>query len=220
MSEIFDHDNFYYKVRWQNGEGERWNGAYYYSREIVRNIIPNVDTDRNWVTAHSPTYSFDHSVFFIHNNLEPDRYSWLWEFEDQVLVCGAPETVGKVKHLGKAIYLPLSIDTKEVRRYKLPKEERHGTCFVGRPTKAAEADIPEGTDILSGLQREELLPLLAQYEKAYAIGRCAIEARCLGLEVLPYDPRYPDPKFWKVSDNLPAARRLQKMLDEIDGIQR
>ena len=44
-----------------------------------------------------------------------------------------------------------------------------------------------------------------------------IEAKVLGCEILPYDPRFPDPERWKVLDNRDAAVILQKQLDLIDG---
>ena len=93
-----------------NGPG-RWNGAFYYSQEIVNNIIPNVKTDRNWITINVPGVACDHSVVFIHNNKTPEAYGWLSKYKDLVLVCGVPETCEKVSGLGKAVYLPLSIDT-------------------------------------------------------------------------------------------------------------
>lgn len=217
MPEIIDHEFPYYAMRWENGGAERWNGAYYYSREIREGIIPNVETDRNWILVNQATYGFDHSIVFVHNNRDIDHYSWLRGYDDLVLVCGVPQTVEKVAHLGRAVYLPLSIDVGYVKRFRLPKEERSGTCFVGRPTKVAEFRVEGDVDVITGMPREEMLPVLARYERAYAVGRCALEAKCLGLEVLPYDPRYPDPSLWKVSDTSTAARRLQRILDGIDG---
>ena len=58
---------------------------------------------------------------------------------------------------------------------------------------------------------------MAEYRRVYAVGRCAIEAKCLGCEVLPFDPRYPDPELWQVLDNKDAAAILQKELEKIDG---
>ena len=66
------------------------------------------------------------------------------------------------------------------------------------------------------MPREDLLPRLAVYKRCYAVGRCAIEAKILGCDILPYDRRFPDPSIWQVLDNLEAARILQEKLDEID----
>ena len=63
------------------------------------------------------------------------------------------------------------------------------------------------------MPRERLLKKMAQYKKIYAVGRTAIEARALGCEILPYDPRFPDVDRWKVIDNLEAAKMLQEELD-------
>lgn len=74
----------------QNGIPSTWNGAYYYSCEIVKNIIPRVETDRNWVTINAMGMCKDHSIVFIHNNTRPQLYDWLKDYKDLVLVCGIP----------------------------------------------------------------------------------------------------------------------------------
>lgn len=58
---------------------------------------------------------------------------------------------------------------------------------------------------------------MAEYRRVYATDRCAIEAKILGCEILPFDPKHPDPEKWEVLDNLEAAYILQKKLDLIDG---
>ncbi len=196
----------------------KYNGALYYSQEICENIIPNVKTDRNWITVNIKGYGADHAIVFVHSNLTPKVYDWLKRYKDLVLVCGIPETVEKVSYLGKAIYLPLSIDVDHVKQFCVPEDERSGTAFVGRESKARYegARIPPGTDYLCNMPRDQLLRKMAHYKSVYAVGRCAIEAKALGLEVLPYDPRYPDPDVWKVVDNKDAAEMLQTMLDDID----
>lgn len=210
---IYDHtDPEYAKTLEQQGL-ERYNGAYYYSVEIVRNIIPNVSTDRNWVTVNQFGHCFDHSIVFIHNNRYLDAYTWLRQYRDLVLVCGVPSTCQKVAHLGVPVYLPLSVDVAEVSRYRRPKTR--DTAYFGRPMKAV--NLPDGTDVIGGVPREEMLEQMAGYRRVYAVGRCAIEARVLGCEVLPYDPRYPNPDVWKVLDNAEAAVILQRLLDEADG---
>lgn len=210
---IISHESPLYRLRWERSGDDRHNGAYYYSREIVRNIVPRVRTDRNWVTIHSPGECLDHSIVFIHNNLRPDRYDWMSALDDLVLVCGVPSTCGKVSHLGRAVYLPLSVDVAEVEGYRRPKDR--GTAYVGRAGKRGDVEL--GCDLIEGLPRDELLEQMARYERVYAVGRCAIEARVLGCEVLPYDERFPDPSVWQVVDNADAARMLQAMLDEMGG---
>lgn len=215
---VINHDHSAYRRRWKIAGKNRFNGAFYYSKEICRNIIPNVDTDRNWITVNLPGIGADHSVIFIHNNLHPENYDWLSKYDDIVLVCGVPETVEKVSHIGKTIYLPLSIDVEYVQQFRIPEEEMAGAAFVGRPSKRMleGVTLPPGIPYLEGMSRPLLLPAMARYKQVYAVGRTAIEAKALGCEVLPYDPRFPDPDRWQVIDNLEAARILQLKLDEID----
>ena len=47
---IIDHTHPDYVAKWKTLGEDKYNGAYYYSKEIVKNIIPNVKTDRNWIT--------------------------------------------------------------------------------------------------------------------------------------------------------------------------
>lgn len=217
---IINHDNKEYRRRWNLAGDDRYNGAYYYSREICKNIIPNVKTDRHWVTINTEGMCYDHAIVFIHNNLYPEIYDWLKDFDDLVLVCGVPDTVKKVEPLGKAIYLPLSIDVKFVKSFSVrPEEHMKPAAFAGRAEKAKRhyASLPEKIDYLAGIPRPELLQEMAWYKTIYAVGRTAIEAKALGCTVKAYDERYPDPDMWEVLDNLEAAKILQKKLDEIDG---
>ena len=218
---IINHQNPVWR-RKQSGFGKNaHNGAKYYSQEICERIIPNVKTNRNWVTVNVPGLACDHAIVFIHSNINAGHYEWLSKYKDLVLVCGIPETVEKVSHLGTAIYLPLSIDVDYVKRFALPEEKRSGVAYVGREAKTRYDGVrlPWGIDHLEGMPRDELLMKMAQYESVYAVGRTALEAKALGLNVLPYDPRFPDPSIWEVMDNLEAAKILQEKIDEIDGGQ-
>ena len=194
----------------------RFNGAFYYSQEICRYIIPAVATDRNWVTINIPGIGVDHSIVFIHNNLHPENYDWLSKYDDLILVCGVPETVDKVSRLGKAVYLPLSVKVSEVEKFRCKKTEE--VCYVGRKGKRTNIPFPTNTHFIEGLPREQLLRRVAKYRKAYSIGRCAIECRVLGCEILPYDERFPDPGIWQIVDSSQAAEILQKQIDEVDGV--
>lgn len=217
---IIDHTHPAYIEKWKVCGQNRFNGAFYYSQEIVKNIIPNVETDRNWITVNIPPNGCDHAIVFIHNNLHPDRYEWLNRYKDLILVCGVPETCEKVANLGKAIYLPLSVDKEYVKQFKQPKEERRGAAFAGRSAKKKKelaVDLSDDIDHLSGIEREELLRKMAHYDTIYAVGRTAIEAKILGCKLKAYDPRYPKVGIWKPLDNLDAAEMLQQMLNEIDG---
>ena len=196
----------------------RFNGAYYYSQEIVRNIIPSVQTNRNWVTVNVGACPA-HSIFFVHNNLNIELYEWLRNVDDVVLVCGLKDTVEKVSHLGKAIYLPLSIDVEEVRKYKRPKSEMAGEAFAGRPSKRTmDGVVLPNVVYIENLERSVFLHTISRFEYIYAVGRTAIEAKALGCKIKPYDPRFPKVSQWKVLDNKDAAKILQERLNNIDRI--
>lgn len=212
---IIDHNDELYRQRWQTLEKNKYNGAFYYSKEIVQNIIPNVTTDRNWITINSKGHGIDHAIVFVHNNLHPENYEWLKEYEDLILVCGIEETCEKVSHIGTPVYLPLSIDLRYISQFKTRKTKQ--ICFAGRKSKHSGIKLPRGIDYIQGIKRQEFLKEIAKYRKVYAVGRVAIEAAALGCEILPYDPRFPDTSIWKVLDNREAAKMLQKELDRIDG---
>ncbi len=213
---IIDHNHPSYRSRWKASGANRWNGAFYYSKEIVKNIIPFVETDRNWMTINTPGYGCDHSIVFIHNNLHPEHYDWLKQYDDLILVCGIPETCVKMTHLGTPVYLPLSVDVQQVKTFSKPEKTKE-MAFVGRKAKRAKIIFPEGTDYIEGVSRQEMLGLMADYRKVFAVGRTAIEAKILGCEILPYDPRFPNPDRWKIVDNREAAVILNRVLKEIDG---
>lgn len=215
---IIDHTHPEYIRKWQNAGLNQFNGAYYYSQEIVENIIPNIETDRNWITVNVKGVGCDHAIMFIHNNLYASNYDWLrfYGYKDLVLVCGIPETVEKVSHLGKAIYLPISVDVDYVKQFRTEKTKE--AAFVGRPSKKKYGELPDGIDYLEGLPREELLKRMAEYKTVYAVGRCAIEAKILGCKLKAYDERFPKVSRWKVLDNMDAVKILQEQLDQIDGV--
>ena len=181
---IIDHTHPDYLRKWRNAGLNQFNGAYYYSKEIVENIIPNVETDRNWITVNVKGVGLNHAIVFIHNNLHPENYEWLkfYGYKDLVLVCGIPETCEKVAHLGKAIYLPISVDVDYVKQFRV-EEKTKGSAFVGRPAKKKYGKLPDGIDYLEGLPRDELLKAMAEYKNVYAVGRCAIEAKILGCKL-------------------------------------
>lgn len=216
MAIIIDHDHPAYRRKWNAAGANKWNGAFFYSKEIVRTIIPRVRTDRNWITVRVPGIACDHAIVFVHNNNRPDLYDWLADYDDLVLVCGIKETAAKVKHLGKTIVLPLSIDLEQVQQYA-GVEKTKEAAFVGRPNKRRGVQFPEQVDFLEGLPRTKLLPMMAEYKRIYGVGRVALEAKALGCKVMPYDERFPNPRRWKLLDNKDAAKILQEKLDKIDG---
>lgn len=211
---IIDHTSYEYQRAWRSMDMNRHNGAYYYSIEIVNNFIPNIKTDRNWITLNTPHICYDHSIVFIHNNLNPQIYEWLKEYDDLVLVCGIKETCEKVREYGTPIYVPLSVDVEEVKKHVRPKTRK--TAFVGRRPKRKDTLFGDDIDIIENLERSELLSKMAEYEEIFAVGRTAIEGKILGCKILPYDERFPDPNIWVVRDNSEAVYILQKELDKIE----
>lgn len=219
---ILDHtEPNYARKRNSLGNG-KYNGAYYYSREIVKNIIPNVKTDRNWVTVRLSDCKDhpDHAIVFIHNNRNPNYYRYLKEYKDVVLVCGLQSTADNMRfYSDKVIYLPLSVDVEAVKRYRV-KNKTKEVAYAGRLIKLNYANnrVPSGVDILSGMPQSKLLREMAKYKKVYTSGRTAIQAKILGCEVLPHETNFPDPSIWKILDNKDAAKILQHKLNLIDGV--
>lgn len=198
------------------------NGAYYYALEIENNIAPLLKTERPIdALAFRGNMSADHAIVFLHHNLMHDEvYGWLNRYEDQILVCSVPATYEWAVSSGhKAILLPLSVDVDYVKQFKCKK--KYGACYAGNIWKFKREYIkkyvPDGVDFQpKDIEREELLRFIAPYRQCYAVGRCAIEAKILGCEVLVCDDRYPDPDYWEVLSNEDAAVMLQKQLDKID----
>lgn len=224
MSEIIGVDNRNYIAYRKAFPEGRYNGAYYYAKEIEENIIPLVKTDRNWdCLGMRQTPHFDHSIIFLHHNLNFDQvYKWLKKYKDIVLVASSKITYKAAQDAGyKVIYLPLSVDVEYVRQFKTKKTKR--ACYAGNRWKFKDTDlakyVPGYVDYPpANLPREELLKFMAPYKECYAIGRCAIEAKILGCKIKKCDSRYPDVRYWKIVDNRNAAKKLQNELNKIDGI--
>ena len=212
---IYDHTIGPYHAMWKLSGKNKYNGAYYYSKEIVNNIIPKIKTKRSWVTINSYPICEDKAIVFIHENVDTNIYNWLSKYNDLILVCGLESTCEKVKHLGTPIYLPLSVDIKEVEKYKVKKKTKK-IAYIGREEKRSDI-LPKDIDFIENLPREEFLTEIAKYEQVYAVGRCAIEAKILGCEILHYDNRFKEDFEWDILDNKDAAKMLQEKLDLIDG---
>jgi hypothetical protein len=209
---VIDHNHSEYRHRWRLAGADRFNGAYFYSKEIAEHIIPNINTRRHWVTINIEGACADHSIVFIHDNMNPSVYDWLKDYKDLVLVCGVPSTCEKVAHLGKPVYLPLSIDVDEVTAHRHEKTKQR--AFAGRKDKMTYKCTD--CDIISEMPRSMFLDELSRYREVYAVGRVALEAKALGCKILQYDDRFMDVDFWQVLDNADVVPILQKELDEID----
>lgn len=213
---IIDHNHPEYLERWRELGAGKHNGCYYYSQEIVKNIIPRVKTNRGWNTVGREVSDMhDGMIVFLHDNFTPWHYNWLKKYNDLILVCSSRYTANSVKFWGKTILLPMSIDTEYVKKFKTDKTK--DTCFVGNKwvIDNCHTEIPDGVDFFSSMPRDKLLKAVAPYRKAYAIDRCAQECQVLGCELIHIKTGYGCDSF-DVLDNRDAATLLQEKLDKID----
>lgn len=216
---IIDHTHpEYLELRKKSGKG-KYNGCYYYSKEIVENIIPRVTTNRDWNTVGKDIAGMhDGMIVFLHDNSTPWNYAWLKKYKDLILVCSSRYTQNSVKFSGCTILLPMSIDTEYVKQFKVDKKTKD-TCFVGNVwvrENLTTRDIPDKVDFFSSMPREKLLKEVTKYRRALAIDRCAQECQVLGCELLPLETRYGCDST-EVLDNRGAAKILQAELDKIEG---
>ena len=207
----------------ENTRNTHDNGAYWYSVELCKYIIPKIRTSRPWFTIKIGDMCLDHAIYFIHSNLRLEKYAFLKEYKDIIAVCGTPETAEAMKeYVDHTVYLPLSVNVSFVQQFQQEKKDRT-VCYAGRSGKPgielvkalAHPDIP---DMLCDMPRKQLLSELGHYRYVFAVGRTAIEAKILGCHILPYDIRYPDPSFWQVISNQEAIPMLQAALDTIDMV--
>lgn len=214
---IIDHNHpEYAKIRAKIPKG-KYNGCWYYSNEIVDNIIPRVKTTRDWNTVGRELSGMhDGMIVFLHDNSTPWHYDWLKKYKDLVLVCSSEYTAKSVAYSGHIILLPMSIDTEYVKQFRTEKTK--DICFVGNEWVMCNtfSEIPDNVDFFSSMPREELLKEVAKYKRAYAIDRCAQEVQVLGCELLPIKTSYHCDSF-EVLDNRDAAKLLQQELDKIGG---
>lgn len=217
---IIDHTHpEYIALRKKTGNG-KYNGCYYYSEEIVKNIIPRVKTWRDWNTVGRDLDGMhDHMIVFLHDNATTWHYDWLHKYKDLVLVCSSKFTRDSVIYSGHTILLPMSIDTEYVKQFRTKKTK--DICFAGNKWVKENLTDPSvlvtgKVDFFSSLPREELLKEIAKYKRAICIDRVAQEAKVLGCELVPVDTRYHCDNVGKVVDNREAAEILQKELDKLD----
>lgn len=164
------------------------NGAHYYAKEIEDLILPNIQSNAFVVTAGGsiqPRKVPDGCVFVCHHNVMPvEVYG---EFFDRGIlwVCSKPSTVDKLRAAGeKVVYIPLSIDTQYVEKFKA--EKTRDIAFVGNFwnfKKNYIDSLPLNVHHVGGLPREDLLREMAKYKTVIAEGRCNMEAQVLGCEV-------------------------------------
>ena len=221
MNKIFSHLSPEYVEHCKTYNIVPDNGAFYYSKEILDNIIPKIKTERNWVLVNIPDCCWDNSIVFIHNNKNPERYSWLEKYKNLIIVCSNYKTLRYMCELFPkfhCILIPLSIDCEYVERFKTKRKTKK-TAYYGRLEKCPQ-DILEDDSItkIYGKDREKNLKEVAKFKTVYSIGRCQLEAKCLGCKVICHEGEY-DNLYWKLLDNKEIIPELQRLLNEIDKEQ-
>ena len=216
MARIFSHLN----QEWIDTHVGVNNGAFWYSKELLENIVPKIKTDRGWCLINVDNQCEDRMIVFIHNNAHPESYYWLANYKDLILVCSQLKTLKTMIEMFPkfhCILLPLSIDTEYVKKFKV-KRKTKDTALLGRLVKCPK-DIMENDKIvkLGNGSRDDLLKQVAKFKNVYAIGRCALEAKCLGCKVTSHKGEYKGVDF-KLLDNSEVIPILQKRLNEIDGV--
>lgn len=193
------------------------NGAHIYSQLICKYFVPNIITNRNWVTINCGK-AVDNSIVFIHSNLNTEKkYAYLKDYKNLILVCSQKSTCKAVENLGKTLYLPLSIDLEYINSFRCNTKDRQ-CCYAGRKGKCGMDSLPKQIDYLYDISHEELLSRMAHYLYVYAVGLTALEAKALGCNVLPYDQRFPDPSVWVVKDIKQMIAEFQKALDNLENV--
>lgn len=206
--QIISHKDKNYKMPCENG-------AHIYSQLICKYFVPNIITNRNWVTINCGK-AVDNSIVFIHSNLNTEKkYSFLKDYKNLILVCSQKYTCKAVENLGKTLYLPLSIDLDYIKCFRSNIKDRQ-CCYAGRRGKCGMNSLPKNIDYLYDISHEELLTRMAHYLYVYAVGLTALEAKALGCNVLPYDQRFPDPSVWIVRDIKQMISEFQNALDKIE----
>lgn len=193
------------------------NGAYWYSKDLIERIVPYIKTKRDWVLINVKNKCVDRAIVFIHECRDFDYYDWLKPYKDLILVCSHPIVIEKlIEKFPKfhIIYIPLSIDVDYVKQFKAKRKTRKAAYF-GRLAKCPHDILEDDTiDKIYGKERDELLKQVAKYKTIYANGRCAIEAKALGCEIInPYN----EIREVNVIDNKEVINELQRLLNEIDG---
>lgn len=211
-------------VRWMSrGLSGSHNGAHYYAKEIEELILPHIDADVFVVTTGGtvqPKKVPDGCVFVCHHNIMPVETYKGFLGRGILWVCSKQSTVEKLEKAGeKAVYIPLSIDTQYVEKFKT--EKTRDIAFVGNfwgfKENYLEA-LPNHIHQVGGLPRQRLLEEMAKYRRVIAEGRCNMEAQVLGCEVeLPQYERDFDAIPREVLDSRDAIPLWRKTLTDFSN---
>lgn len=167
-----------------------YNGAYFYAKEIEDIILPKINHSRvTIVTAGSVIFSShqipDRAIIVCHHNINTVGTYGRYLNRGMLWITSKKSTMKKLKDANeKAVYIPLSIDTKYVKKFRQKKTK--DIAFVGNKwgfKRHYLNNLPDNIDQLYNLPREELLTEMAKYKTIIAEGRCNIEAQVLGCKV-------------------------------------
>lgn len=197
------------------------NGAYYYSKEIEENILPELNLDMFFVTAgaalYTPRQLPDGAIVICHDN-RSTRQSYGSLFGKGIIwVCSKHSTVETLEGYGeKAVYVPLSIDTEYIKQFKRKKTK--DIAYVGNAWDFKREylnNLPSDIEQLSGMARVKLLEEMAKYKRVIAEGRCLMEAQVLGskTEVPKYE--HAEAVYVEALDNREAVKYWREALEPI-----
>ena len=219
---IISHNSPNYVRKWEALEEGKYNGEYYYSQDIEKYIAPELKTNRPINTIGIKSCGGrDHMIIFAHNYLYPERYSWLLNYSDVIIVSSDSKAEKILERYGKIIHLPLSVPVDEIKKHCVKKKTQEA-CYYGNPWKFKQREIaelvPPEVHRFAEMPREKAWDIIAQYKYCYANGLCAEEAQVLGCKLKMSRYRYPDPeKAFPVLDCKDAAKMLQNELNKIDN---
>lgn len=172
------------------------NGAYWYAKELEKIILPKLKMKLFVVTSGAGLYKAHEipngAVAVCHDNRSPWK-SYKHLFGKNILwICSKPSTVDLMTAHGEnACYVPLSINTKYVKKFT--KEKTKDIAFVGNAWGFKDEylrSLPKEIDQLSDMGRTKLLREMAKYKRVIAEGRCLMEAQVLGAKC--EVPKYKD----------------------------
>lgn len=213
-------------TEWRNGRKYgKENGAYYYSKEIEDNILPEIEADVLIVTAGAALYTAielpDGCVVVCHDNRSTQQSYGRLFGKGIVWVCSKHSTVETLEGYGeRAVYIPLSIDTKYVKKFKRKKTK--DTAYVGNAWDFKRDylnSLPVDIEQLSDMSREKLLKEMSKYKNVIAEGRVLMEAQILGCktEVPKYDGH--ESVYVEALDNRETIPEWGKLLEAVDEEQ-
>jgi hypothetical protein len=217
---IQDHNTTEYKAAQSKLNRGKFNGAYFYSKEIVDCFIPQIKTTYNWQTINHQKAP-EHCIVFVHSNNALHRYDYLLKYKDIILVCSTHNSLNELKKKGhkKVIYVPLSIDTDYLDNFKMDK--KYGTIAAGNlwafTPETKVMFIRNRIKHYHDIPREDLLKLMAKSKTVYAIGRTAMEAIYLGANVIQPDKEYPVEKYTTYFTQKQAIEILRKEIERYEA---